>query len=95
MHLNDISKQHHAWLTEMGWVGVTTPLEQIALIASEVGEAANECRGAQPTEKIGAELSDIILRTLGLAERLGLDMEAEIAAKMQKNRERGTKGRLK
>ena len=95
MKISEISKAHHAWLTEMGWVGVTTPLEQIALIASEIGEAANECRGKTPTDKLGSELADIILRTLGLAENLGIDMEAEILAKMEKNRERGNRGRLK
>jgi NTP pyrophosphatase (non-canonical NTP hydrolase) len=79
----------------MGWVGVTTPLEQIALIASEIGEAANECRGKTPTDKLGSELADIILRTLGLAENLGINMEAEIAAKMEKNKERGNRGRIK
>lgn len=95
MELNEISKQHHAWLTEMGWVGVTTPLEQIALICSEIGEAANECRGEKPTDKLGSELADIILRVLGLAENQGIDMEKEIAVKMASNRDKGTRGRLK
>jgi NTP pyrophosphatase (non-canonical NTP hydrolase) len=95
MSINDTARQHHAWLVEMGWATASTPLEQIALIASEIGEAANECRGAVPTEKLGSELADIVLRTLGLAERLGINMEAEIAAKMAINLERGTRGRLK
>ena len=74
MNINETQKRHHAWLKEMGWVGVTTPLEQLALITSEVGEAVNECRGEKPTDKVGSELADIILRTLGLAENLGLNM---------------------
>lgn len=93
--LNEISKKHHEWLKEMGWVGVTTPLEQLALITSEIGEAVNECRGEHPTEKFRLELADIILRTLGLAERFDIDMEKAIADKMEKNRARGNLGRLK
>jgi NTP pyrophosphatase (non-canonical NTP hydrolase) len=85
MKLNEVSKKHHEWLKEMGWVGVTTPLEQLALITSEIGEAVNECRGDKPTENFQLELADIILRTLGLAERFNIDMEAAITKKMALN----------
>lgn len=78
----------------MGWHNKTT-LESIALIASEVGEATNECRGETPTEKFGAELADIILRTVDLAQSEGIDIEYEVLAKMQVNNERGTRGRIK
>jgi len=95
MKINELARKQHDWLVSVGWVGKTTPLEDIALIASEIGEAANECRGEKPTEKFGSELADIILRTLGLAEKEGIDMEAEISAKMAINEARGTRGRLK
>lgn len=95
MQLNEVSKRHHAWLKEMGWVGVTTPLEQLALIASEVGEAVNECRGKTPTDKLRLELADIVLRVLGLAENQGIDMEKAIEDKMALNRENGNRGRAK
>ena len=79
----------------MGWCGVTTPLEQLALITSEVGEAVNECRGDAPTENFRLELADIILRTCGLAERFDIDIEAAILKKMELNQQRGNKGRKK
>lgn len=79
----------------MEWIGKTTPLEQLALIASEVGEAVQECRGVEPSDHLPSELADIILRTLGMAEGLGIDMEKTIAAKMEANRLRGNKGRIK
>ena len=79
----------------MGWVGVTTPLEQLALITSEIGEAVNECRGDKPTKKFELELADIILRTLGLAERFHIDMEAAIIKKMALNAKKGNRGRKK
>lgn len=94
-NINRISDRHHEWLKEMGWVGVTTPLEQLALIAGEIGEAVNECRGEEPTDKLGSELADIILRVLGFAKNLEIDMDFEIRNKMTKNRERGNRGRLK
>jgi NTP pyrophosphatase (non-canonical NTP hydrolase) len=117
--LNEISKRHHEWLAEMGWVGKASALEQVAMVASEVAEVAAECegneklqsqlmkivqdlgkltnelRGSKPSDKVGSELADIILRTLGIAENLGLDIEKEIENKMQLNAQRGNRGRTK
>lgn len=95
MTLQQIALQHHQWLQLVGWAGKRTPLEDLALVASEIGEAANECRGEKPTDKLGSELADIILRVAGMAQENGIDIEAEVAAKMEINRGRGTRGRLK
>jgi NTP pyrophosphatase (non-canonical NTP hydrolase) len=76
----------------MGWHNKTV-LEALALIASEVGEAVNECRGEKPTDALGEELADVILRVLDLAQWQGIDMEQEIAKKMAINEVRGTRGR--
>lgn len=93
--INDIADEHYPWLVEMGWMNDIRPLEQLCLIASEVGEAADECRGVEPTENLKFELADIILRTCGFAKHLGIDIGDAIEKKMQKNRERGSKGRIK
>jgi NTP pyrophosphatase (non-canonical NTP hydrolase) len=95
MRLSEIQKNHYEWLKEMNWTGKTTPLEQLALIASEIGEAVNECRGEVPTENLKYELADIVLRSLGMAEQCGIDLEPVIIEKMEKNRLRGSKGRVK
>jgi NTP pyrophosphatase (non-canonical NTP hydrolase) len=95
MTLNEIAKKHYAWLEKMGWTIGTTPLEQLALITSEIGEAVNECRGNQPTDKLGSELADIILRTVGLSERLGINIEETLYKKMETNEKRGNLGRVK
>jgi NTP pyrophosphatase (non-canonical NTP hydrolase) len=79
----------------MGWTDKTTTLEDIALIASEIGEAANECRGEKIGDGLKDELADIILRTLGTARKAGINIESAIVEKMRKNRERGNSGRLK
>lgn len=67
MNINDICTQHYDWVERMGWHNKTV-LEALALVASEVGEAINECRGEAPTEAFGEELADIILRVADLAQ---------------------------
>lgn len=94
MQINEIASKQYLWVEQMGWHNKTT-LEYLALIASEVGEAVNECRGEKPSEAFGAELADIILRTLDLAEVEGVDIEEEIIRKMQINKVKGTRGRIK
>lgn len=93
--LNDLAKEQLKWLESVGWVGKTTPLEDLMLVVSECGEAANECRGETPTENFPIELADIILRVLGIAAKNGVDLDEAIYRKMEINRERGTRGREK
>jgi NTP pyrophosphatase (non-canonical NTP hydrolase) len=92
MHINDIAARQYDWVERMGWHNKTV-LEALALIASEVGEAVNECRGEKPTEAFGEELADIILRIADLAQWQGIDLAAQIARKMEINEQRGTRGR--
>ena len=92
--INLLAQEQWLWVDKMGWHN-KLPLEYVALIASEIGEVANECRGEQPTEKLGEELADIILRTLDMGHQFGFNMAEEIQAKMSKNYNNGTRGRLK
>ncbi|WP_159817910.1 MazG nucleotide pyrophosphohydrolase domain-containing protein [Colwellia sp. 20A7] len=94
MRINDTAKKNYEWVEEMGWHNKTT-LEALALVASEVGEAINECRNEKPTDAFGEELADIILRVLDIAHWQGIDMEQEITKKMMINEQRGTRGREK
>ena len=94
MKLNEIAEKNYQWVEKMGWHN-KTPLEALALVASEVGEAIKECRNEKPTEAFGEELADIVLRVLDLAHWQGVDIEKEIANKMEKNILRGTRGRQK
>jgi NTP pyrophosphatase (non-canonical NTP hydrolase) len=91
--LSIIIERHYRWLVAMGYT-TATPLESLALITSEIGEAANECRTGAPTERFGEELADIVLRTFGLARGLGIDIEVAMLAKIEKNEATGRKGRL-
>jgi NTP pyrophosphatase (non-canonical NTP hydrolase) len=90
--INELCARQYDWVERMGWHNKTV-LEALALIASEVGEAVNECRGEAPTEAFGEELADILLRTFDLARWQGIDLEAAILRKMAINEQRGTRGR--
>ena len=94
MKINDIAEQNYLWVEKMGWHN-KTPLEALALVSSEVGEAINECRGEKPSDAFGEELADIILRVLDIAHWQEIDIEDKIKQKMLKNESRGTRGRLK
>ena len=92
MDINEIAARQYEWVERMGWHNKTV-LEALALVASEVGEAVNECRGENPSPKLGTELADIVLRVADLAHWQGIDLAAAIAAKMADNEARGTRGR--
>lgn len=92
MNINELAAKQYDWVERMGWHNKTV-LEALALIASEVGEAVNECRGEAPTPEFGSELVDIILRVVDLAHWQHIDLESEIAKKMAINEQRGTRGR--
>lgn len=72
---NDIGARHFNWVERMGWHNKTV-LESLALIASEVGEAADESFTTPPSQNLGSELADIILRTVDLAKTTEVDLNA-------------------
>ena len=94
MKLNDIAEQNYLWVEAMGWHNKSL-LEALALVASEVGEAINECRNEKPSEHFPEELADIILRVLDIAHWQKIDIEKVINDKMLKNTKRGNRGRVK
>lgn len=59
----------------------------LALLHSEVSEALEAFRN---DERAGfaEELADVLIRLLGLAHGLGIDLGAEVTAKVEKNRQR-------
>lgn len=67
MDIDNIMERQYDWVDRMGWHNKTV-LEALALVASEVGEAVDECRGETPTHELGTELADIILRVADLAK---------------------------
>lgn len=90
----DLIEQHYRWVHAQGWLTSERPLELLMLIVSEVGEAANECRGEKPSERFRLELADIVLRTGALARWYEIDLEAAMEEKIRLNQETGNRGRL-
>ena len=90
--INVFCEAQYDWVERMGWHNKTV-LEALALIASEVGEAVNECRGESPTDNFSEELADICLRVFDLAKVQGIDLQQAIFNKMVINEKRGTRGR--
>lgn len=92
-----VQEESRKFLKRMGWWKVKTPLESLALVASEIGEAANECRGEEPTEQFKEEIADIVLRCFGIAAEEGFDLSNACCDKIKKwqTMEPGHKGRLK
>jgi len=58
------------------------PLE-LCLLQTEIAEFFRAWRHQQPD--MGEELADVAIYVLGLAEIVGIDLEAEVEAKMVKN----------
>ena len=90
----DINKINRAngWevLTPDEWEDPRRVPTVIALIHSEASEALEAFRH-RDRENFAEELADILIRVLDCAGGLGIDIDNEVRAKMEKNKGRGFK----
>jgi hypothetical protein len=79
--------QRRAWTNKLakGFNVTDVPLE-FGLLVEEIGEAFSAWRKAKPG--LGGELADIAIFLLGLAEMTGVDLGAEVEAKLAVNEAR-------
>lgn len=79
--------QARAWANKVakGFNTADVPME-FGLLVEEVGEAFSAWRKGQ--SGLGGELADVAIFLLGLAQMTGVDLEAEIAAKLAVNEAR-------
>lgn len=75
---NEIAQKQFLWVESVNWHNKTV-LESLALIASELGEAADECFGDIPSKNFGVELADNILRIADLAAVEKIDLNHYIS----------------
>ncbi|MEV7085452.1 MazG nucleotide pyrophosphohydrolase domain-containing protein [Streptomyces sp. NPDC093085] len=82
----DISTaQRLAWENKLAKGFNTTDVAvEFGLLTAEVGEAFTAWRKGLPD--LGEELADVLLYLTAVAEMNGLDLEAEVARKIEKNR---------
>lgn len=76
--LNAVALKHFDWVERMGWHN-KTPLESLALIASEIGEAAEELLADTGPAAFIGELADVVLRIIDFGPLYGWDLEALVA----------------
>lgn len=78
MKFNKYAKLHYDWVDEMGWHG-TPIMALIALIGSEIGEAAYEALNPiQDSNNMGEELADICLRIMDLFYSHNVDIDKKV-----------------
>lgn len=96
--LNELATEINEINRANGWE-VLTPEEWddprriptvIALIHSEVSEALEGFRVGDRAN-VAEELADVLIRVLDASGGLGIDMDAEVRAKLARNRTRGYK----
>lgn len=86
------------FVKERDWDRFHDPKNLAMAVVSEAGELAAElrwvpgaesdawCHEAEKRARVSAEIADVLVTTLMLADRIGLDPIAAIREKMEKNR---------
>lgn len=97
---HEVAVEHGFWPAELvfeknDYVYDLIVAQKMALIQAEVTEALEELRLDSPLaerkDKIKEELADVVIRTMDLAEALGLDLAEAIHDKIEKNKAREPK----
>lgn len=96
--LDTIVSELRAFVRERDWERFHDPKNLAMAVASEAGELAAElrwvpgpeadawCRVPENRARVSAEIADVLVTTLMLADRIELDVVVAIREKMEKNR---------
>lgn len=91
MTLREMQSEVHAQACRSGWYDgpPRPPLELLMLMVTELAECAEEFRKPDRDDAaVAEELADVVIRIADAAEYWGLDLQAAIALKIEKNRNR-------
>lgn len=102
MNINEIGKEADSINASNGWetftdhdfIGNSRALNvqklctHMALVHSEVSEATEAIRN-RDHDNFSEEMADVVIRVASICHGLGIDLDFEIAAKLEKNRGRG------
>ncbi|MCJ7557637.1 MAG: nucleotide pyrophosphohydrolase [Gammaproteobacteria bacterium] len=94
--LNDLALQLRQFAGERDWEKFHNPKNLVMALAAECGELLEQFQWLTPEqslqpdpqrlERIGAEMADVLVYLVRLADRLDLDLPAAVAAKLKHNR---------
>ena len=96
--LDEMLRDIRAFTAERDWEQFHDPKNLAMAVASEAGELVAElrwirgeeadahCRDPENRAQVADEIADVLITTLMLADRIGLDVAEIVAAKMKKNR---------
>jgi NTP pyrophosphatase (non-canonical NTP hydrolase) len=97
MMFNELAKEIHHWARGKGFYdrevingtcpNPSLPAEKLCLIHSEVSEVLDALRDNDKTNE-AEEVADILIRVLDYAAWRGIDLEEEVAKKVEKNSSR-------
>ncbi len=105
MNTNDIGKEADSINAANGWetfetldfpcdgsdhLNVPKLCTHMALVHSEVSEATEAIRNRDYTN-FCEEMADVVIRVASICYGLGIDLDSEIVAKLEKNKGRGHK----
>jgi NTP pyrophosphatase (non-canonical NTP hydrolase) len=92
IYYNAWAKGFHEYSPDFGVAGKDARhiLSWLMLIVTEVAEAAEEVRVGNKV-KFAEEMADVIIRALDTCYALDIDIDAAVAAKMEKNKARPIK----
>jgi NTP pyrophosphatase (non-canonical NTP hydrolase) len=86
--INDYAKYISRWREGKGFVtSWENMMTKLMLVVTEVSEAAEDYRHNN-REHFAEEMADCFIRLMDITDALGIDIEAEITAKMERNRKR-------
>lgn len=102
MDLRELTAEMHKFVSSKGWYQPDSPRPQnqrnlavsLSLEAAEVLEYFQWGETAENPDELGSELADVALYLLQLASISGIDLEAAVIEKLEKNYSRNWPGDL-